>query len=149
MSKFKNAGVGVEEYLYDFSVDGGAVAELVLSDKANYAAMPEGSIIKDVVVWVEEACTSGGSATVEFGNSTDTDGYHASIAVADLTANAVFKAGDAAGVLLWDDTNDHMAAYRVNGTAANQAVSMSIGTAALTAGKIRVMVEYMLPGQYA
>ena len=95
---------------------------------------------------VDTACTSGGSATLAWGNSTDPDGYHAAVAVASLTANAVFNEQDATAALLWDDTNDHQILYRVNGTPANQKVSVTIATADLTAGKVRLIVEFYLPG---
>lgn len=144
MSVFSNEKQ-LQEYVYDFSVDGGAQGEIVLSDKAGYSALPEGAIVKSVVAWVESACTSAGSATLSWGNSTDVDGYHAAVAVASLTANAVFNEQDATAALLWDDTNDHQIPYYVDGTAANKAVSVSIATADLTDGKVRLMVEYIMP----
>lgn len=146
MSVFKNDGVNVQEYLYDFSVDGGATGEIVLSDKAGYSDLPEGAIIKGVCAVVETAVT-GTSSTLAWGNSTDVDGYHAAVAEASLTANAIFNEQDATAALLWDDTNDHQTYYRVNGTAANQKFSVTVGTADLTAGKVRFMVEYYMPGR--
>lgn len=134
-----------QEYVYDFAEDGGATGEIVLSSKAGYEALPEGALIKSVMAVVETAVT-GSSSTVAWGNSTDPDGYHAAVAEASLTANAVFNEQDATAALLWDDTNDHQILYRVDGTAANQAFSITVGTADLTAGKMRFIVEFYYPG---
>lgn len=147
MSVFKNDGVSVQEFLYDFSVDGGAIGEIVLSTKGGYQSLPEGAVIQSVIAVVETACTSGGSATLSWGNSGDPDGYHAAVAVASLTGNAIFNEQDATAALLFDDTNDHQTYYRVDSTANNQNFSVSIATAALTAGKVRFAVQYLMPGR--
>lgn len=141
---FAKGDLHVAEYVYDFSVDGGATGEIVLSDKAGYEALPEGAIVKNVYAVVETAVT-GTSSTLAWGTSTDPDGFHAAVAEASLTANAVFNSQDATAALLWDDTNDHQIYYRPGSTAANQAVSVTIGTADLTAGKVRIMVEFYHP----
>lgn len=135
--------MNVQEYVYDFSVDGGAQGSIDVADKAN--VVPVGSVIKSVRAKVLTACTSGGSATVEWGNDDDADGYSGSaIAVASLTAGAVFNGYDNGAALLWDDTNDHMIDVNV-ADAADGAFKVAIGTADLTAGKIVFYVEYYSP----
>jgi hypothetical protein len=133
------------EFLYDFSKDGGAISTIALSAKNGKSTLPLGAVVTSVFAKVITTCTSLGSATVEWGNTTDTDGYSgAGIAVASLTANSVFNGWDNAAALLWDDTNDHP--IYPNVTAANDSVfSVTIGTAALTAGKIVFVVEFYVP----
>ena len=135
----------VQEYVYDFAVDAGATGELNLETKANKSEIPVGAVITAVKAIVLTTCTSGGSATVAWGNETDEDGYSgAAIAVASLTAGAVFNGWDNAAALLWDDTNDHPIDLYV-AAAADGEFKMTIATAALTAGKISFMVEYLMP----
>lgn len=141
---FKNDGVQYAEFVYDFSEDGGGTGEIVLSDKARKNPIPVGATIRKVTLKVLTAFASGGSATLAWGNGDDADGYSgAAIAVASLTAGAVFNGWDNGAALLWDDTNDH-AIYQDVADANDGKVSVTIGTAAMTAGKAVVMVEYDL-----
>ena len=134
------------KYVYDFDVDGGAASEIVLASKDGFNLLPNGAIVTDVFLKVVTACTSAGSATVDVGDSDDTNGYMESIAVATLADNAVIRAGEYAGAKIWDDTNDHKLA-RLCDSATERAFSITIGTAALTAGKILFYVEYLVPGE--
>jgi hypothetical protein len=118
-----SAGKHIVEVVYDFAVDGGAVGTLDVFEAK------EGMIVTDVVTQVLTTCTSGGSATLILGVvGGDVDAFLASTAVASLTANATFPQA-AAGVDLY--------------LAANGKVGMAIGTAALTAGKIKFYIEVM------
>lgn len=140
---FRNAGKLVQEYIYDFAVDGGNTGAIDLSAKAGYDPLPQGAIVTDVHLKVITAVT-GTSSTVAVGNTTDPDGYMVAIAEGTLVDEAVIRVGEQAGALMWDDTNDHMISFLVN--SANDAVfSITIGTANLTAGKILFFVEYYLP----
>ena len=141
MSVIKNKS-HVQEYIYDFDVDGGTTGAIDLSAKAGYSPLPDNAIIKDVTMLVETA-VAGTSSTVAVGNTTDPDGYMAAIAEATLVADYVTAAGVQAGALLWDDTNDHMIPFLCN-SANDRVFSITIGTADLTAGKVRFMVEYLL-----
>lgn len=145
MLGYKNDGVNVAEFVYDFAVDGGAQGAIDLSGKANKEDLPVGAIVNMVRAKVVTACTSAGSATVVWGPTADPDGYSgATIAVASLTDNALFNGHDNAAALLWDDTNDHAISYNVG--AANAAdLLFTIATADLTAGKIIFFVEYYVP----
>ena len=136
-----------QEYVYSFADDGGATGAISLSGKDGYPSLPEGAIVQRVFAIVETACTSSGSATLAWGNTTDPDGYHVAVAVASLTANSVHNHQDATAALLFDDTNDHEIYYRVSSTAGNQDVSCTIATAALTAGVVRFVVEGYFPGR--
>lgn len=141
---FKNE-LNYQEYVYDFSVDGGVKdAAIVLSDKAGYAPLPVGAIVKSVVAYVEAAVV-GTSSTLIWGNDGDPDGYSgATVAEGALLINTVHNGWDNAAALLWDDTNDHQLQYYVD-TAANGSFEVLIETANLSAGKVVFMVEYYLP----
>lgn len=115
-----------QEFLYDFAVQGGSTGAIDLGD------LPLGAVVVNAVGVVETACTSGGSATVILGTTDDDNGFVASVAVAALTANSTHGNSVAANQPI---TND----------AASRDVVMTIGTAALTAGKIRWVVEYYIP----
>lgn len=142
---YKNGGVNVQEYVYDFAEDGGAVGEIFLSSKAGVDPIPTGAIIKRVTAKVLTAVTSAGAATLAWGNDDDPDGYSGTaIAKASLTANAVFNGYDNGAALLWDDTNDHPIDVAVINEDDGE-VSVTIGTAALTAGKVVILVEYYYP----
>lgn len=112
----------VKRVVYDFAVDGGSVGALDL--------MTAGAdlVIKSAHAYVKTACTSGGSATVAFGITGSTTAFVDATAgaVANLTANAVLGAAEPPIRL-----------------ASGSKVLMTIGTAALTAGKIEFVIEYM------
>lgn len=137
--------IHVQEYIYDFDVDGGAQGAINLHAKDNKSVIPVGAIIKGVTAKVVDACTSGGSATVIWGNGDDADGYSgATVAVATLVDNYVTNGWDNGAALLWDDTNDHPIYQNVS-TAADGQFIVTIATADLTAGKIVFLVEYYMP----
>lgn len=145
MKPFKNAGVQVQEYVYDFAVDGGAQGTIVLSDKDNVDPLPIGAVLKGVTALVLTSVTSLGSATMEWGTSDDTDGYSgAAIAKATLVANYVQNGWTGAGALVWDDTND-VQLYPAVTSAATGSFVVKINTADLTAGKIVFVCEYLYP----
>ena len=132
-------------YVYDFAVDGGATGAIDLSAKANAAPLPTGAVITSVYGIVTTAFTSGGSATMSWGPTSDVDGYSGTaIAVASLTDNLVVNGWDSAAALLWDDTNDHAIFPKV--IAANTGdFLVTIATAAMTAGYAEFVVEYYMP----
>lgn len=138
----KNGGVQVQEYVYDFAEDGGAQSTITLSSKSGSSPLPVGAIVVAVHTRVETALTSGGSAVLSWGNGDDADGYSgAAAAVAGFTANALNNGWDNAAALIWDDTNDHQIPLYIDDVTTG-AVSFTIGTADLTAGKVVILVEY-------
>jgi hypothetical protein len=152
MMPHKNDNMLVQEYVYDFDVDGGVKdAAIVLSDKERAEPLPVGAIVKAVTCKVLTQLLSDGSATIVWGNGDDQDGYsgpNTGTAVAGFTANALFNGYDNAAALLWDDTNDHPIPLNV-ADADDGEVSMLIETADLTAGKMVIAVEYLLPAASA
>lgn len=141
---FKNSGLQVQEYVYDYSVDGGVKdVAILLSDKAGYDPLPIGATVVNVVARVETTVESSGSATVEWGPGANTDGYSGTaIAKATLVANYAHTAQQGAGAELWDNTNDANLAYAVTSTANTRSFAVLINTENLSAGKIRFYVSY-------
>jgi hypothetical protein len=124
---------------YDFAKQGGALGAIALA--ANIKALAAGMVITDMYIYVEKALTSAGAHTVTLGNL-DADGFFVDFAALAAADNSVIRAGQLAGALLWDNANDAMLAYRV---AADLLLNLTVGTAALTAGKLQVYVEYFAP----
>jgi len=120
-----SAHIQNETLLYDFSVDGGGVGIIVLGQ------MPDNATITDAWYEVIAAPTSGGSATIAFGVSTDD-----STGLKTATAYGSYTTGYA------DFTPDGTATNYTTKTAARRDVIMTIATAALTAGKIRIYYKY-------
>lgn len=114
-----NAKMEVVEVTYDFAKDGGATGTLDI-----FTALQD-LVIHRVVAKVVAACTSGGSATVGMGKSGDASGLMAATAVASLTLGAVI--------------DSHVGGYKLANAGV---VQQTIGTAALTAGKITYVIEY-------
>lgn len=142
MSKWKNDGLQVAEYEYDFAVHGGVVNTDIEISSAN-TRLPIGAIIIDCHIRVDTAVV-GTSSTLGIGNVTDNDGYIPATAEATLAANYVGSAAKNKGALLWDDTNDNLLPYRV-ADADKSKVIARIGTANLTAGVVKVMISFLNP----
>lgn len=107
---------------YDFANDGGTAQAYDLG------IFKQKCVIKGAYVHVVTACTSGGSATVAVGTTDDTDGIldTTSGAVANLVGDAVlYETAGTSGLFV--DANDE--------------IILTIGTAALTAGKIHVHLD--------
>jgi hypothetical protein len=116
----------VADFRYDFAKDGGAVGDIELGPY-----LPVNAIITSGMIHVETAATSGGSATVALKVNTAED-VLAATAVGSLTLNA-----------LLDVVPVGTAATAIRTTALKK-LTMSIAVASLTAGKIRVILEYYL-----
>ena len=130
---FKNEKV-VERVVYDFAVDGGATGALTRFTAGSAV------VVTDFYAVVKTTCTSGGSATVIAGVTGDTDAFVTTTtgAVAGLTANAVLQPV----VVLSEGTPNTIAFPLPRRMAADDVLTMTIGTAALTAGKIEFVLEY-------
>ena len=111
---------------YDFAKDGGAVGDITLRGPS----LPAGAVIDKNLIQVKTAFTSGGSATVALTLKTAGDMYAAG-AISGLTAGV--KAGVADGT-----------ASNAIVLTANTTPVLTVAVAALTAGKLVVMVEYFV-----
>jgi hypothetical protein len=112
----------VVEVEYDFAVDGGATGAL------DILTVSQDMVLVDAYTKVDTACTSGGSATLIWGvKGGDTD------ACLDATSGAV--ASLTAGAVIPGET-----ACKQIKLAEDDVLEMTIGTAALTAGKVRFVM---------
>ena len=144
---YTNDGLHIQEYVYDFDIDGGAQGEIVLSDKDAKDPVPNGAVIKSVTAKVVTAFTSGGAGTLAWGNGDDADGYSgAALALGSLTDNALFNGYDNDAALLWDTTDDHPLYVNVADSDDGK-FSVTIGAADMTAGKMVFLVEYLYPSE--
>lgn len=120
----------VAHVIYSFATDGGAVSTITPLINAN---IPANSIIFGVILNPTTALTSGGSATIAVGTSagSSTTSLKGATAVASYTIDAlmagtpVFTAGSAVKL------------------SAAGSVTLTVATAALTAGVMEVFVFYV------
>jgi hypothetical protein len=129
---------------YDFAKDGGAVGNISLRPLVN--GLKEGCIVRGLEVRTKTALASGGSPTLTLGNTSDADGYMADFYSLASSADSVVNSSAVAGALVWDDTNDHPIHYRIGSAANVQDLVIAVGTAALTAGKLEVLVKFSSDG---
>jgi hypothetical protein len=114
--------------LYDFATDGGAVSTITLRGDS----IPSGAYIVDAYAIVETAFTSSGSATV---------------AVTTGESAADLNSADAYSGAPWSTATIRRLDALVGAdkgikTTAARTAQLVIGTAALTAGKAKIVVEY-------
>lgn len=114
--------------IYSFAVDGGSVATIT---PANNASIPANAVLVSETINSTTAVTSGGSATVAVGLS-NTGGSTTSILAA--TAKASFSSN-----AVLNGAATFAAPLKVTG-AGN--ITLTVATAALTAGVIEVWVQY-------
>ena len=122
------------KFVYDFAVDGGSHSASNQGLTGNGAGIitpadaditiPENAIITDCITYVTTAMTSGGSATVAIGCG------GAALVAATAFDNGVFDDEDVTHTVVADKT-----------TAAGRP-TITVATAALTAGVVEVIIEY-------
>jgi hypothetical protein len=142
MGKWKNDGLLVSEYVYDFAVHGGVYNTDIEISTAN-SRLPVGAIVVDAVFSIEEAVV-GTSSTLGIGNATTNVGYLPATAEATLALAYLGSAAKNKSTLLFDDTNDNLIPYLV-ADADKSKVIARIGTANLTAGRVRAFIYYLNP----
>jgi len=129
------ATFGLEEnkrvayYEYDFAKEGGAIGTVILRGPT----LPQNAHVHNGLIMTSTAVTSGGAATIALGLETTTD-IKAATAITNFTANSIqatVPVGTAASTV------------RVS-SASGKCLTATIGTAALTAGKFTVALEYVL-----
>lgn len=118
----------VVKVTYDFSVSGGAIGTINLS--ALNAKIPSGAILRQCGVNVLTTVTSGGSATLAFGMNSSTDILAAS-AYTSFTSTAMIATNPTGATASWIKAS------------ADRRLTLTIGTAALTAGKLDVYCDYV------
>ena len=130
-----------KRFVYDFTVLGGAVATIpLLDEQGNAAVLPLASLVLSVIVDVVVAVTSGGSATVALGCNGTTDllgaTAKASLGTGLVAGVPVMTAATAVKIVSGSGTAATL--QRRNFSVVGQAVTATIGTAALTAGKMYI-----------
>jgi hypothetical protein len=114
---------------YDFSVSGGAIGAItLLGEDGKAAKLPKNAIVRDCIIDVITAPTSGGSATIALGTGQSATDLKAATAIATYT-----------GLLACVPVGSAATAIKLT---ADSTMSATIATAALTAGKINVWVDY-------
>lgn len=117
---------------YSFTRDGGAVSDINLKDvNGNALVLPSGALIRNVTMHATTALTSGGSATIDL-NAEAANDCAAAVAKATLSLNAV-----AIGIPDFATVADYVR------LTADRTITISINTAALTAGAINVWIDYL------
>lgn len=116
-------------YEFDFAEHGGAVGNITVYG----TPIPAGAIIKEGIIHVKAAVTSDGSATLQI-KALSTDDLLASTAKASLTLNALLATVPVG-----------TAATSIRATSNITSLVFTVGTSALTAGKVLVALEYIPP----
>jgi len=125
--------------VYDFAVLGGAVSTInLLDDNSNAALLPVGAVVTEVVCAVLTTVTSGGSATVSCDLLVAAD-----LMAATAKASLVQTAGSqyTLGKPVMSDVTKFVGPVSAVG---GSNVTVTIGTAALTAGKIKYFISYFI-----
>jgi len=116
------------DYYYDFAKDGGAVGNVNLRGPA----LPSGAIVTDALVHVDTPLGSGGGATVAVGVESTTDVQAAAAVSGAPWSSGGPKRGSALTA----------SATPVKTTARRQP-RLTVASAALNAGKLRVRLTYV------
>lgn len=113
---------------YDFAVHGGAISTINLPLKY---PIPAGSIVYASTAYATTTFASGGAATVRFGADAANDLNAAVITIAQINAG-------------WHEARESAVAPVIT-TAERTALTITIATAAATAGVISLNVQYLEP----
>lgn len=120
-------GHKVNEYLWDFSADGGSdTVAISLSGKEGARPLPLHAVITDINVWVETAVAGTGS-TYSIGNSASATAFVNAASVGTMIQDYVVSPA--------------VVPYAVS-AANKQDVKLTIGTQASTGGKVHARIAY-------
>ena len=118
-----DGGVRSESCVYDFSEDGGAAGDVSFGRK-----LPAGAVVTEIVSDEITALTSGGAATVQL-KAGSTDLTDALAFDTDFTGTETQALASSATAIKVSSASE---------------LKITIATAALTAGKVRFFVKYLL-----
>lgn len=113
---------------YDFAVDGGLISTITMALKY---PIPSGSIVYASTAYATTTFASGGAATVAFGADASSDLSAAPVTIAQVNAG-------------WYEPRESAVAPVIT-TAERTTLSITIATAAATAGVISLNVQYLEP----
>lgn len=115
---------------YEFALDGGVVGDIVLRGQPD---IPSGAVITDAGIRVITPVTGGGSATL----------------AAKVEGAADIQSAAAVTGAPWSTAGAKKATFTAASTpvltTAARRITVTVGTAALTAGKFTVWVEFIVP----
>jgi hypothetical protein len=118
--------------IYDYSVQGGAVGDYNLKDvNGNDLKLPSGTLIMNVLAFANTAVTSGGSATIDLNAESAND------LLAAEAKTSFSLSGTVQGIPDFATKGDYVL------LTAERTLSLSVNTAALTAGKVTVFVFFV------
>ena len=121
-------GPGAASFEYDFATHGGAVGAITLT--ALSGVLPDNAVITRCIQESITDLTSGGAATVKLGITGNDDAFLAATAYSDASFDVDIVTSRAAELPL-----------KVNAAAGVNALA-TIATAALTAGRFKLHVEW-------
>lgn len=130
--------VQVMKAQYDFSKQGGAIGAISLRDMDNLpAVLPGRAVVVGCYIDVVTAPTSAGAATLAFGTG------QTAVDLLAATGKASFTAGS---ILACIPVGSAATAIKLTQAASGAGLTpkLTVATAALTAGKINVLIEYLL-----
>lgn len=129
------------ECIYDYATSGGAVSTLILksTDLVTPCGIPGKSVIMNVVINSTTTMTSGGNATVALETHGGSANLLAATGKASFTSSAILQ-----GVPDWATVADMVKVGAGTVTAPLISIDAVIATAALTAGRFRVIIQYAL-----
>lgn len=129
---------------YDFAKQGGAVGAVNLLDvDGKSAVLPHGAIVQDCVIHTVTAPVSAGSATLAFNTGYQADDLKAATGKASFTNDGLLACIPVGSVATSIKIPDFTSVYSAGYTAAYYP-QVTIGTAALTAGKVDVLIKYLI-----
>ena len=114
---------------YDFDVDGGAIGDISLRG----SQLPANAVVTDVNVYWETAA-AGATATVAYGVTGATTGIETATAITTAATAGLHKT----------DVDPTDATTFVDKDSSERSFTMSIGTAALTAGKAKLFYDIII-----
>lgn len=117
----------VAYFEYDFALDGGAIGTIALRGNR----LPLGAVVTSGMIHVNTAVTSGGACTTTLGINT----------AVDVLASTLKGAQTLDAIL--DVVPVGTAATAILAATGGLGVTMTIGVAAITAGKFTVALEYL------
>lgn len=128
----------IERVVYDFSVDGGATGALDIFEATSDV------VLTGFYAFVKTTATSGGSATLKVGVTSADSAFVTTVegAVANLTANAVLQAKMTIALSEGTPNTAVLVFPLPRRLASGDKILQTIGTAALTAGKVEYVLEY-------
>lgn len=115
---------GICKVTYDYDVHGGAIGTITLP-----LDLPDNAIVHDGLIDVVTAPTSDGSATIALGLNTTTD-------LKTATAIASYS-----GIVAMIPVGTAATAVKLT---ADRSLQLTIGAAALTAGKLNIFMNYYI-----